>query len=54
MFIESDNIDTISKKLQKVFGIHGIVIAYKVNTNTEEIQKQLIKVFLSNQWILTT
>ena len=44
MFIESDNIDTISKKLQKVFGIHGIVIAYKVNTNTEEIQKQVLEI----------
>jgi thiamine biosynthesis protein ThiI len=44
MFIESDNIDIISKKLQKVFGIHGIVIAYKVNTNTEEIKNQVLEI----------
>ena len=44
MFIESDNIDVISKKLQKVFGIHGIVIAYKVNTNTEEIKEQVLEI----------
>ena len=44
MFIESDNIDIISKKLQKVFGIHGIVIAYKVNTNTEEIKEQVLEI----------
>ena len=44
MFIESDNIDLISKKLQKVFGIHGIVIAYKVNTNTEEIKENVLNI----------
>lgn len=44
MFIESDNIDLISKKLQKVFGIHGIVIAYKVNTNIDEIKTQIIEI----------
>ncbi|MBE6149528.1 MAG: tRNA 4-thiouridine(8) synthase ThiI [Firmicutes bacterium] len=44
MFIESDNIDVISKKIQKVFGIHGIVIAYKVNTNTEEIKETILNI----------
>jgi len=44
MFIESDNIDLISKKLQKVFGIHGIVIAYKVNTNIEEIKENVLEI----------
>lgn len=44
MYIESDNIDEISKKLQKIFGIHGIVIAYKVNTNVEEIKSQVLEI----------
>lgn len=44
MFIETDTIDIITKKLQKVFGIHGIVIAYKVNTNIEEIKAQVLQV----------
>lgn len=47
MFIESDNVDSVSKKLQKIFGIHGIVIAYKVNTNIDDI-KQVVFEMLSN------
>lgn len=41
MYIECDQkeLEEVEKKLQKVFGIHGIVIADKVNTNVEEIQK---------------
>ena len=36
MYIECDNAEEIVKKLQKVFGIHSIVICHKVNTNTED------------------
>ena len=36
MYIESKDIDIISEKLKKVFGLHGIVIAYKVNNNDIE------------------
>ena len=50
MFIESDNIDVISKKLQKVFGIHGIVIAYKVNTNIEEIKENVLNILKDNNF----
>lgn len=41
MYIECDQkeLEEVEEKLQKVFGIHGIVIADKVNTNVEEIQK---------------
>ena len=39
MFIETtDNIDEIVNILSNIPGIHGIVIAYKVDTNTEEIK----------------
>lgn len=48
MFIESEDIEDTSKKLQKIFGIHGITIAYKVNTNKEEIEKAILEL-LPNQ-----
>ena len=38
MYIEGENLDNIAKKLTKVFGLHGIVLCYKVNTNIDEIQ----------------
>ena len=44
MYIESDNIDSVSKKLQKVFGLHGIVEAYKVNTNIDEIKNSVLEI----------
>lgn len=43
MFIESENIEETSKKLQKIFGIHGITIAYKVNTNKEDIENAILE-----------
>ena len=39
MYIEGENLEEISKKLTKVFGLHGIVLCYKVNTNIEEIKE---------------
>lgn len=44
MYIEAENVEKISKKLQKVFGLHGIVIAYKVNTNIEEIKESVSEI----------
>ena len=44
MYILTDDIDNTVKKLQKVFGLHGIVIAYQVNTNDEEIKKSVLEV----------
>ena len=43
MYIETKNVERISKKLQKVFGLHGIVIAYKVNTNIDEIKESILQ-----------
>ncbi len=42
MYIESENIETIISRLQKVFGIHSIVECFKVNTNMEEIKESLV------------
>lgn len=42
MYIESDNIDLISQKLQKVFGIHSIVECYSVDTNIEKIESAVL------------
>jgi len=44
MYIESENIETIISRLQKVFGIHSIVECYKVNNNMEDIQSSLVEV----------
>ncbi|MBQ2947189.1 MAG: tRNA 4-thiouridine(8) synthase ThiI [Bacilli bacterium] len=42
MYIECDNAYEIVKKLQKVFGIHSIVICHKVNTNIEDIKAKVL------------
>ena len=39
---DSSSLDSIVKKLKKVFGIHGIVIADKVNTNIDSITITII------------
>ena len=45
MFIETiDNIDEIVNILSNIPGIHGIVIAYKVDTNTEEIKAKTLDI----------
>lgn len=36
---QNDELEEIQNKLQKVFGIHGIVIADQTNNNVEEIKK---------------
>lgn len=45
MYIECDSssLDSIVKKLKKVFGIHGIVIADKVNTNIDSIKEKVLE-----------
>ena len=48
MYIETLNIDLVSNKLKKIFGIQGIVIAYKVNTSIEKIKEAIVKI-LENQ-----
>ena len=45
MFIETDdNIDEIVDILKNVFGIHGIVVAYKVDTNIDVIKTSVLEI----------
>ena len=46
MFVEpgNENIDEIVDIVKNIFGIHSIVIAYKVKTNIETIQDSVIKI----------
>ncbi len=45
MYIEAkeEELEEIVKKLKNVFGLHGIVICYKIHNNIEEIQKSSLK-----------
>ena len=43
MYIECNDANVIAAKLEKVFGIHSIVICHKVNTNTEEIKNKVLE-----------
>ena len=50
MFIKVENeerIETIIKKLQKIFGIHSIVLAYKSNNNIDTIEENILKIVKS-------
>lgn len=45
MFIETDdNINEIVDVLKDIFGIHSIVVAYKVDTNTDIIKEKVLEV----------
>ena len=45
MFIEfnSEDFEIIKDKMNHVFGIHSYVLAYKVKSNKEDIEKELLK-----------
>ena len=49
MFIKCHNASKIAIKLQKIFGIHGIVIAYKVNNNIEDVLKKSLEIMDKNK-----
>lgn len=42
--IDDSNFDTIIKKLKNIFGIHSIVIAYKVNNNIDNIKDNILEI----------
>lgn len=49
MYIEcSDDIEKIIQKLKKVFGIHSIVVAHKVNTNIDDIKNKILELLDNN------
>ena len=43
IYIETNEIEEVLKKLNFVFGIQGIVVAHKVNTNTEDIKDKVLE-----------
>lgn len=50
MYIEvlDGKFDEVVKELQKVFGLHGIVIVNKVHTNTDEIKEKVLDLLNDN------
>lgn len=44
MFIETDEIENAALKLTKIFGIHGIAICHKVNSNNEDILNKVLEI----------
>lgn len=43
MYIECNNVDTITNKLTHIFGIHSIVICHRVNNNVDEIKDKVLE-----------
>ena len=52
MYIEFNDMDleNILKIINKIFGIHEYVVAYKVNTNIEEIKQHVIDIVKNKQF----
>ena len=48
MYITSDNTDEVVNRLKKIFGIHSIVVSYKVDNNIDELHN-LLKDILTKQ-----
>lgn len=46
----SRDCDAIVSKLQKVFGIHGIVVCHKVNTNIEDIEAKVLELLQNESY----
>ena len=52
MYIECDenDITKITEKLQKIFGLHSIVICHKVNTNIDEISSKVLELLKNTKF----
>ena len=46
MYIEfnEDELDQILKRINNIFGIHEYLVAYKINTDEEEIKKKTLEI----------
>ncbi len=44
MYIETNSVDQVKEKLKYIFGIHSIVVAYKVNNNTDDIKETVLNI----------
>lgn len=52
IYVEERNLDIVVSKLQKVFGLHGIVICHIVDTNIDTLKKQVLEI-LKNETFTT-
>lgn len=43
IYCEENSLEEVVSRLGKVFGIHGIVVCHKVNTNIEDIEKKALE-----------
>ena len=43
MYIECNNVESITNKLTHIFGIHSIVICHRVNNNVDEIKDKVLE-----------
>lgn len=52
MYIKTkeEEIEEITEKLQKVFGLHSIVICHQVHTNMEDISKKVLELIQNEQF----
>lgn len=52
MYIECDenDITEITEKLEKIFGLHSIVICHKVNTNIDEISSKVLELLKNTKF----
>ena len=44
MYIEASNTNEVVNRLQKIFGIHSIVVSYRVNNNIDELHELLTEI----------
>jgi len=49
MFIKCNDALSLAKKLQKIFGIHGISIVHKVNNNIDDVLKKSLEIMDKNK-----
>ena len=49
MYVYCNDAKIIANKLKKIFGIHSIVIAYKVNNNIEEVLNKSLEIMDKNK-----
>ncbi len=50
MYIECENTLSVVEKLKNIFGIHGIVICYRVNNNVDEIKNKVLDVLKKSKF----
>ena len=50
MYIETNEPDLIIKKLQKIFGIHSILLSYRVDNNIDQLHNLLINILKNKKF----